>query len=79
MAEETKQQKEARLMALVEKGQSSKVSQEERDWLWENSLAYHEMGDYGTGRKLEYDSEEANQDMDNFLKERAEQMKKNAE
>ena len=58
MKEETRKEKEARLMALTEKGETT---QEERDWLWEHSMAYHEMGDYATG-EIKYDSEAANRE-----------------
>ena len=42
MKEETRKEKEARLMARVQNGEAT---QEEKSWLWEHSMDYHEMGD----------------------------------
>ena len=72
MKEETRKEKEARLMALTEKGETT---QEERDWLWEHSMAYHEMGDYGTG-EIKYDSEAANRAAEENTRRRLEAARK---
>lgn len=72
---ETKEQREARLMVLVEKGHS--IPKEDSDWLWEHSLDYHEFGQYGIGPELKYDTEEANKEAEEDWKRRAERMKEN--
>lgn len=52
MTKETKEQKERRLMRIIESGKQ--VSSEDADWFWENSIDYHDL----SGRSYSGDPEE---------------------